>query len=500
MAINYNKLEKRLEEVGRLENILSLLNWDIACNIPIGSLTSRTEEMISLNKIIKKILLAPTTKKLLVQAQSENAILNSFQKANLKEIAKKIQNEEIIPEKLENNLLLAANQSELIWRTAKKNNDYELFKPYLQKVLNYKKKIAYLRAKNFSKVSLYDALLDQYDPGLTTLQIKKFFNFLKTKLPPLIQNIVQKHKNLNQSFHKPLALSVSDQKKLNHHMMIKFGFDFQKGRLDESLHPFCGGTPYDIRLTTSYNPENFLESFLGTMHETGHALYEQNLPNLYKNQPVGQARGYAFHESQSLLIEKQVVKSKEFLTYLTQFLKQEMSLQTAEWNFDDLYQQVNKVKPDFIRIYADEVTYPLHVILRFEIEEALINGKLSLDELPNIWNQKMQTYLGITPPKDSLGCLQDIHWSHGDFGYFPSYLNGAIISSMMMKNINQIEPQIRKDFIQGNLVNLNHFLNKNCRHYGSLYNHKELLFKSTGTETIQPEVFLTYLENKYLNH
>ncbi|MBY7576894.1 carboxypeptidase M32, partial [Candidatus Phytoplasma sp. Tabriz.2] len=187
------------------------------------------------------------------------------------------------------------------------------------------------------------------------------------------------------------------------------GFDCNYGRLDESIHPFCGGTPYDVRLTSNYNTNNFLDSFLATIHEVGHGLYAQNLPQQYKNQPVGTPRSFSFDESQSLLMEKQVAKSQEFLTYLVDILKTELNFYNPSLTPQNLFKQANQVKPDFVRIYADEVTYPFHVILRFEIEELLISDQLSLDDLPHFWNCKMKEYLGITPPKVGLGCLQDIH-------------------------------------------------------------------------------------------
>ncbi|MEZ0180511.1 carboxypeptidase M32 ['Camptotheca acuminata' phytoplasma] len=497
MIKNYLKLEQIFEEIGTLENILSILSWDVATNMPLGSSQGRTQEMINLNQIIKQKVLSPSNEhleQLLIEAKKENDFLNPFQKANLREIIKRIEDEKIIPAELENDFLLATTESEIAWRTAKKNNDYASFKPYLQKVLNYTKKIAHLKAKK-KGLSLYDSLLDDYNQGVSSAEIKQNFDVLKQTLPPLIQKILKNQKTPS----KTLALDIEQQKELNKKIMKQIGFDFQRGRLDESLHPFCGGTADDVRLTTFYNSNNFLDSFLATMHETGHGLYEQNLPNLYKNQPVGKAFDFAFHESQSLLMEKQVGKSKEFLTFLTQFLQKNIQLPNpSEWNFENLYQQTHQVKPDFVRIYSDEVTYPLHIILRFEIEQDLINDKLSLDDLPKVWNQKMEQYLGIVPPTDTLGCLQDIHWSQGSFGYFPSYLNGAIIASMVMEQIKKTNPEIQNDLLQGNLSKLNNYLNKNLRNYGSLFNHQDLLAKATDQTKINPDIFLNYLTDKYL--
>ncbi|MFP7699745.1 MAG: carboxypeptidase M32 [Candidatus Phytoplasma pyri] len=496
MTFYYHKLEQRFEEIGCLGNILNLLNWDIACNMKSGSENSRTKEIITLNNIIRKLLISEENNNWLLEAQKEINDLDPWQQVNLKEIALKIKNEKIISEELQNKLILATNQADLIWRQAKANNDYELFKPYLAKVIKYTREIAQVRAKALG-LSLYDALIDLYDTGTTVKSIKKTFTVLKEKLPSLIKEILKKQQ-FQKNLYQKIYLPIEQQKKINYQIMKTLGFNTNQGRLDESVHPFCGGTPHDIRLTTNYSADNFLNSFYATMHETGHALYEQNLPEKYKNQPVGKARGFQFHESQSLLIEKQIGKSKEFLTYLTNLLSQKFNLNDSLFKAENLYLQANQVKPDFIRIYSDEVTYCLHIILRFEIEELLINDQLTLDELPTVWNQKMQDYLGILPKNFTEGCLQDVHWSAGYFGYFPSYANGMIIASMVMKKIQTINPNIKNDFTQGEFSNLNQYLNHNFRNFGSLYSSEEMLFQVTGEKELNPHTFLKYLEDKYL--
>ncbi|CAP18203.1 Zn-dependent carboxypeptidase [Candidatus Phytoplasma mali] len=496
MNFYYHKLEQRFEEIGHLGNILNLLSWDIACNMKNGSENSRTKEIITLNNIIRKLLISKENKNWLLEAQKEIKDLDQWQQVNLKEIALTIKNKEIISEELQNKLILATNQADLIWRKAKVNNDYELFKPYLSEVIKYTKEIAQVRAKALG-LSLYDALIDLYDTGTTVQSIKKTFAVLKEKLPPLIKEILKKQQ-LKKHLYQQISLPIKQQKKINYQIMQTLGFDTNKGRLDESAHPFCGGTPHDVRLTTHYSADNFLNSFYATVHETGHALYEQNLPEKYKNQPVGNARGFQFHESQSLLMEKQVGKSKEFLNYLTNLLSQKFNLNDDLFKTENLYLAANQVKPDFIRIYSDEVTYCLHIILRFEIEELLINDRLSLDELPTVWNQKMQDYLGISPKNFTEGCLQDVHWSAGCFGYFPSYANGMIIAAMVMEKIKTIYPNIKNDFIQGEFSNLNQYLNQNFRNFGSLYSSEEMLFQLTGEKEVNPYTFLKYLEDKYL--
>ncbi|WP_323847529.1 MAG: carboxypeptidase M32 [Phytoplasma sp.] len=494
MQNNYNKLEKKIEKIYHLKNILSVIQWDISCNIKKDSLESRTQEVITVENIIHSELTSQEIQNLLEQTKKEFSLLDDWQKVNVKEIEKQITEANLIPIELKEKMTIATAHAEINWRKAKKENDYNLFKPYLQKVLDYTKKIAKIRAKKFN-LSLYDSLLDKFDAGSTTKENQEIFEVLKKELPFIIQKILNKQKDI---IFNEIPMNLDMQKKINQYMTEVLGFDFQKGRLDESTHPFCGGTPYDIRMTTKYNPSNFLDAFYATIHETGHALYEQNLPENYKNQPVGQAKSFQFHESESLFMEKQIGKSKSFISFLNKILNNQFNQTNSIFEADKLYKQVNQVKPDFIRIFSDEITYMFHIILRFEIEELLINDKLSLDDLPNCWNQKSQEYLGIMPCNYSEGCLQDIHWSQGAFGYFPSYAKGMIIAAMKMKKLKKLYPELEHDIQNGEFKYLNNYLNKNFRHLGSSKKSRELLYISTSEYKINPYIFLDYLKEKFL--
>jgi carboxypeptidase Taq len=336
-----------------------------------------------------------------------------------------------------------------------------------------------------------------YDPGRKCAAIKPVYDALKQQLPELIGKILKKQ---SKEAVLPLTnkISIEQQKAIGKRIMEVMGFDFNKGRLDVSAHPFCGGTHNDIRLTARYNENNFLSGLLAIIHETGHGLYELNLPNEYKSQPVGNAKGMAFHESQSLVMEMQASKSQEFIEFLAKLLRDEFALTGAEYSSDNLYKLSTRVSPSFIRGDADEATYPLHVILRFEIEQELIEGLLTVDDIPECWNLKMQEYLGIKPSSYSEGCLQDIHWPSGSFGYFPAYTNGAIIASMLMKKAKEENPNTLTELKDGNFTSLNLFLTNNLRSFGSLYQSAELLKVSTGHSDVQPEIFINYLSQKYL--
>jgi carboxypeptidase Taq len=241
-----------------------------------------------------------------------------------------------------------------------------------------------------------------------------------------------------------------------------------------------------------------LSSLFGIIHETGHGLYQQNLPEKYLDQPVGSPKGMAFHESQSLIMEMQACSSQQFAEFLAKLLKDDFNFTGAEYSSDNLYKLMKRVRPSFIRVDADEVTYPLHVILRFDIEQEIIAGNIKAADLPEIWNNKMKEYLGIVPDAYAKGCLQDIHWPSGILGYFPSYTNGAIIASMLMKSALKQNANIYAELCEGNFASLNHYLNNNLRQYGSLKSSKELLLASTGKEQIDATIFLEYLKGKYL--
>ncbi|HJD59951.1 MAG TPA: carboxypeptidase M32 [Rickettsia endosymbiont of Omalisus fontisbellaquei] len=493
---NYTKLENEFSTISHFNNILSILYWDVAVNMPIGSGESRSNEIVTLTSLVHSMLKSPMLKELLSKAIEESKNLDDWQNANIREIERQIIDANCIDEQLQKKLVAATTKAELVWREARKNNDYNLFKPHLQKVLDYTKEVAKARADVFN-CGLYDSLIDMFDPSRKSSDIKQVFSVLKNELPQLINKVLEKQKN-EKELVKSSELDPGMQKRIGKRIMEIMQFDIAKGRLDESTHPFCGGTPNDIRLTTRYDKDNFISGLMGIIHETGHALYEQNLPEMYKGQPVGRAKGMAFHESQSLFMEMQVGRSREFTEFLAKLLRDEFAFKSEEYSAENLYRAITRVTPDFIRVDADEVTYPMHVILRFEIEELLIGGDLNLDELPNFWDSKMQEYLGVKPASFSNGCLQDIHWSHGNFGYFPAYTNGAIIASMVMKKVKQIHPSIKDDILKGDFSNLNNYLNKNFRNLGSLKNSADLLKVASGEDKINPEVYINYLEGKYL--
>ena len=280
--------------------------------------------------------------------------------------------------------------------------------------------------------------------------------------------------------------------------MAAIGFDFDRGRLDVSHHPFCGGGSEDIRITTRYDIDDFSSSLMGIMHETGHAMYEMGLPKAWRYQPVGAPLGMAIHESQSLLIEMQVCRSRSFLNYAGPLMQEFFGVNNNELGIENLYRLYTHVEPGFIRVDADEVTYPAHIILRYRLERALISGDLSLPDLPTAWNDGMQKLLDIEPPNNRLGCLQDIHWPSGDFGYFPTYTLGAMIAAQLYYAAKLDIPSIESEIEEGKFSTLMTWLSKNIHSHGSRFSADQLLNTVTGS-SLDPAIFQSHLKNRYLN-
>jgi carboxypeptidase Taq len=493
---NYLLLEQKIEKISHLNNLLAVSHWDCATYMPEGSAASRQKEISTLSAMAFEMMKSDEVKNLINDSMDESDFLDDWQKANLKLIKKNYENSVCIPLELEIENNLASSECEFVWRKAKQENDFKEVEPYLDRVLDSVRRIASLKSDCLGK-DAYDSLIDSFDPDSASNDASAVFSILKKELPELAGRIIEKQKsekNINFSG----EIGEETQKKICLKLMDYMGFDSKYGRLDKSVHPFCGGTLDDVRMTTRYDTKNFISGLLGVIHETGHGLYQQNLPKKYKYQPVGQAKGMAFHESQSLIMEMQAATTHEFLYFISKLLSDEFGLTSSEYSAENLYNKINKVSRSFIRVDADEVTYPLHVILRFEIEKSIIKDNLKASDIPAIWNEKMKEYLGVIPENYAKGCMQDIHWYSGWIGYFPSYSKGAIIASMLMKAAENKHPSIKQDLRTGDFSKLNDYLNENLRSYGSVYSEKELLNKATGKDKVDANIFLNYLKDKYL--
>lgn len=492
---NYLRLEEKQRELTHITNILMLAHWDAATMLASSSVDSRFKEIATLSALHHKLLTSSEFHNLLDSAQREFESLSEVQKANLKLIRKQYDKATCISEDMLTKHSLICSNTEFMWRKAKQENDFKSVEKSFDEVFNSTREIAKVSSQKFG-MSEYDVLLDGYDSGRNIDEITQVYTKLKTELPVLIQKIQDKQENEKVL---PLTQKIDKetQKQIGLKVMQAMGFDFDKGRLDISSHPFCSGSNDDVRITTRYDENNFLTGVYGVIHETGHALYQLNLPSEYRDQPVGNHMGMSFHESQSLIMELQACTSLEFTEFLSKLMHDEFSIKGPEYSGENLYKLVTRVKPSFIRVEADEVTYPLHVIIRFELEQDIIYNNLQAKDLPALWNEKMQKYLGITPSTDTLGCLQDIHWPAGMIGYFPSYTNGAIIASMLMHKAKLDVPNVFDSLKEGSFVPLNSFLNDNLRSLGSKISSSELLKTATSYEKINADIFINYIKEKY---
>jgi carboxypeptidase Taq len=464
--------------------------------MPIGGAKARAEQLAELKAIQHGLITSSETADLIASAESSNKELKDWQKSNLQEIKRRWIKATALSEEIVVALSKACSNCETIWRTARSESNFKLVRPALEEVLNLTREAAQAKGER-QGLSLYDALLDDYEPGGRVADIDPMFDELEAFLPDFLGAA------LDAQASRPIPILPNGpfpeekQKMLGIQLMEALGFDFDHGRLDISLHPFCGGTPDDVRITTRYDIKDFTSSLMGVLHETGHALYERGLPTQWRGQPVGEALGMSIHESQSLLLEMQVCRSESFLRYSAPLMKTAFNGTDHTWEAENLYRLYTRIKPGFIRVDADEVTYPAHVILRYRMERDLIEGNMEIVDIPDSWNEGMKNYLGITPPNDREGCLQDLHWFDGAWGYFPTYTIGAMIAAQLFEAAKVEMPEIVPSIAEGNFRPLFHWLTKNVHSQGSLLPAKELLKKATG-KSLDPEIFKSHLKARYL--
>jgi carboxypeptidase Taq len=401
-----------------------------------------------------------------------------------------------LPADLVEALSRARNRCEMIWRQARPKGDFAAVLPSMQALLDLVRESAAAKSEPMG-CAPYDALLDEYEPGGTAARIDVVFDQLAAFLPDFLGRVLERQAAAPQPLAPQGPFPIAAQEALARRLMAVVGFDFDHGRLDTSLHPFCGGVPDDVRITTRYDVDDFAKSLMGVLHETGHALYERGLPAAWRTQPVGAARGMAAHESQSLLMEMQACRSPEFVGYLAPLARAAFGGDGAAWTADNLKRMYNRVSPGFIRVDADEVTYPAHVILRYRLEKQIIAGDLALADLPGAWNEGMRTLLGITPPDDGRGCLQDIHWYDGAWGYFPTYTLGAIAAAQLFAAAKAAVPEIPAAIGRGDFAPLVGWLRQNVHAWGSFHSTDDLLQQATG-RPLDPQAFEAHLTARYL--
>ena len=491
----YRRLEDRFGRIGALRDAESMLHWDLATMMPKGGAQARGDQLAVLKALRHGLLIASEIGEWLGEAEAD-ASLDTWQRANVREMKRQWAHATALSESQVEALSRATTACEAAWRGAKADDDFAAVLPKLADLLALVRETATAKAERLG-LSPYDALLDEYEPDGRADEIDGVFADLARFLPDILPRVIERQ----ASAPSPLGLRgpfpIDKQRAVAIRFMERLGFDFHHGRLDVSLHPFCGGTPDDVRITARYDEADFRSALMGVMHETGHALYERGLPASWRGLPVGDARGMMLHESQSLLIEMQVCRSRAFLAFAAPVLREEFGGDGPAWRADNLYRYYTRVAPGFIRVEADEVTYPAHVILRYDLERAMVAGELDPADLPGAWNDGMRKLLGITPPNDRLGCLQDIHWYDGAWGYFPTYTLGAMAAAQIFQAAVAADPAIPDCIARGEFAPLVGWLRANVHGKGSLLPACDLLTEATG-RPLDPDAFKAHLRRRYL--
>jgi carboxypeptidase Taq len=492
----YDRLRARFARIATIREAGAMLGWDAAAMMPRGGAAARGDQLAVLAGLAHALLTEAETGALLAEAEAA-APEDAWERTNLALMRHAYVRATALPADLVEAQERANSACEKVWREARAKSDFAMVRPYLEEVVRLARERADALGPALG-LSAYDALMDGFQRGIGAADVAPVFadyeRFLARALPEVEARQAARGKALRPQGPFPEAA----QETLCRWLAGRAGLDFDHARLDRSTHPFCGGTPADVRITTRYDEAEFAQALLGVLHETGHALYERGLPAAQARQPVGDAAGMAAHESQSLIVEMQACRSDAFLSWLGPQLHATFGGDPAPYAAENLARLWRHVERGFIRVEADEMTYPAHVILRFRLEQALIGGQLAVADLPGAWNEGFQALLGLVPPDDARGCLQDIHWYDGAFGYFPSYTLGAMAAAQLMRAARAALPELDAALGEGNLAPLIGWLRENVHARGSLLGFNDLLRAATG-KALDPADFEAHLTARYLS-
>jgi len=492
----YTELEARFRRLGAVEEAIAMLHWDAAAMMPVGGAAARAEQLGTLRGIAHQLLTASQIADRLAAAEADADALGAWQRANLREMRRRWRHAAAVPSDLVEASSHARSESESVWRAARPADDFAMALPGLEHVLALTRETAAAKAEAFG-TSPYEALLDQYEPDLSTGTIDRLFDEISAFLPGLLDAVLARQAAQAVPPEPSGPFPIALQRRAALTLMERIGFDFAHGRLDETAHPFCGGTSEDVRLTTRFDEADFTKALMGTLHETGHALYKRGLPAEWRRQPVGMARGMAVHESQSLFLEMQVCRSRAFAGFAAPLLRDIFGGIGEAWDAEALYRRQIRVMPGPIRVDADEVTYPAHIILRYRLERAMLAGDLVPRDLPSAWADGLQRLIGVMPPSHCDGCLQDIHWYDGAWGYFPTYTLGALIAAQLFAAVRHALPDIGDRIGRGEFAPLFEWLRAHIHGRGSLLSTADLVQEATGMP-LGTGAFERHLRQRYL--
>jgi len=498
---SYDKLMAKAKEIKILQTIESIVHWDMETKMPPKGINLRSQQLAMLSQIEHRMSTDPEIETLLskIEKHPDYDTLNALQRRNVYLIRKQYDEQTKLPEEL---VVETSRQRAItvdVWKKAKAAKDFSMFKPELEKLLELRKKAAEILMEVKATATPYDALIDIFEPKMTAETIARIFEELRKGLVSIMTKCLSAPKQPDTSFLKR-KFSVDVQRKISNELAKFMGYDVESskagGRIDETEHPFTTGYYDDVRITTHYYEDNLASSLFSVLHEGGHAIYGQNLKPEWIYQPTGTSCSNGFGESQSRFVENIIGRSREFWVYFFPKFKGLTGNAFSDLALDDFVRAINMVRPSKIRVEADEVTYCLHVIIRFEIERELIAGKIAVADLPAVWNRKYKDYLGVDIENDSEGVMQDTHWASGYFGYFPTYALGNIYSGQILIELERAMPNWRDQIAKGNFHDVKKWLSENVHHYGNLYDPSVLIKKITGGE-INVKPYLEYLNKKY---
>lgn len=490
-----NRLRQRLGEVHQLHMASALLDWDQQTYMPPESVQARSEQKAALTRISHNLFTAPETGDLIAAAEQQAAggdaddpVVDALVRVSRRDYDRATR----IPVDLMSERVRVTALAQEEWAAARAADDYPRFAPWLRRVIDLERQVADALGWTGRR---YDALLDQYEPGMTSARVDELFTELKEGLSLLVREIGEKASGVSDAvLHREFPVDLQAEAGLE--ILAECGFDLRRGRLDSAVHPFCTHfSQSDVRLTTRYDAGFFSAAFFGTMHEMGHGLYEQNIDPRYEGTAVSSGCSLGLHESQSRLWENLVGRSRDFWIWYFPRLKQRFDC-LADVDVEQWYRAINRVAPSLIRVEADEVTYNLHIILRYEMENELLDGRLSVEDAPQEWDERIHALLGIRPLTDREGILQDVHWSIGILGYFPTYTLGNVLSVQIFNRAVSQAPGIPAGIEKGRFAPLLGWLRENVLTHGRALLPDELVRQATG-QPVTAQPYLTYLRRKY---
>ncbi|MFJ7940225.1 carboxypeptidase M32 [Peribacillus sp. NPDC096622] len=487
------EFKEYVKKISAYNEALALIFWDLRTGAPKKGVEQRSEVIGVLSSEVFNMSTSKEMESFIAELSMEKASLSETTNKMVQECKKEFERNKKIPANEYKEFVILQSRSESAWEEAREKADFSLFQPYLEQIVAYTRRFVEYWGYEGTK---YNTLLDMYEPGMTVDILDSVFSDLRSSIVPLV-------KQISKSEHKPETVFLykefpkEKQHQLNLEILKQLGYDFKAGRLDETVHPFeIRMNRGDVRVTTRYDESDFRGAIFGTIHECGHAIYEQNIAKELTGTLLDCGTSMGIHESQSLFFENFIGRNHSFWKNKFSLLKEYAPEQFNDVTLDEFYRGINESKPSFIRIEADELTYPLHIMIRYELEKALFNGELEVKDLPEVWNEKYKDYLGIVPENDAMGVLQDVHWADGSFGYFPSYALGYMYAAQIKQAMLKDLPDFDGLLEAGNIAPIREWLNEKIHKYGKTKKPMEILKETTG-EGLNVQYLIKYLENKY---